>query len=56
MPRDGYATRATSEKMADHGAALGGGELTAQEALQERGVRMLKGMPFEMRGGAGGVF
>jgi hypothetical protein len=42
--------------MADHGAALGGGELTAQEALQETDVRMLKGMSIEMRGGALGVF
>jgi hypothetical protein len=56
---DLYATGATGEKMADHGAALGGGELSAQEALQERGVRMVswrvgrtpKGMPFEIRGG-----
>jgi hypothetical protein len=56
MPRDRYATRATGEKMAHHGAAFGGGELTAQQAFQKRGVRMAKGTPFDMRGGCRGVF
>jgi hypothetical protein len=47
---------ATGEKMADHNTAFGGGELAAQEPLQQGRIRVgvrvvpreLSGMPFGM--------